>query len=125
MGTAAGRRSGSGARFALIAITVLALLGAVWFFVLKGEDQAPDSAMPSEGTVEAAEQTDASSAPVAPSKDGPVETFEVFAPKDPFTPLVSVAAASGATADTTGSGSADGTGASGGTAAGNDIGVTP
>ena len=122
MGTRVVRRSGSGARIALIGIGLLALVAAVWFFVLKGENQAQDGAMPSNLTGEAAPEPDASSAPVAPSKNGPVETFEVFAPKDPFTPLVSVAAASGATANSTGSGSTDGTGTSGGTAAGNDIG---
>ncbi|MDQ3619512.1 MAG: hypothetical protein M3391_05205 [Actinomycetota bacterium] len=122
MGSPEVRRSGNGSRVALIVIGVLVLLAAVWFFVLKGENQAQESALPSDRTVEAAPEPDASTPPVAPTKNGPVETFEVFAPKDPFTPLVSVAAASGATADTTGSGSTDGASTAGGTAAGNDIG---
>ena len=129
MGTPAGavrvRRRASGTRIALTAIGVLALGAAVWFLVLKGEGQPQASPMPSDGSVEAAPGSDGSTEPVAPNKSGPVETFEVFAPKDPFEPLVSVAAASGGTTDATGSRSTDGTGTSGGlgrTADGGDIG---
>ncbi len=115
----------SGSTIALIALGVLALGAAVWFFVLKGEDQPEASSMPSDGTVEVAPGPEASTEPVAPNENGPVETFEVFAPKDPFRPLVRVAAASGATTGRTGSGSTDGTGTSGslgGAAAESDIG---
>ena len=128
MGTRAAanaRRRASGSQIVVIAIAVLSLVAAVWFFMLKNENQPEASPMPSDGTVEAATGAEVSTEPVAPSKNGPVETFEVFAPKDPFTPLVSVAAASGATADTTRSGSTDGTGTSGGpgrTAGDSDIG---
>nr|MBA2601233.1 hypothetical protein [Actinomycetota bacterium] len=120
-----GRRKASGSRTAVIAIGVLSLVAAVWFFALKGENQPEAGPMTSDGTVEAAVGAELSTEPVAPNRSGPVETFEVFAPKDPFTPLVRVAAASGPNGDTTRSGSTDGPGTSGGlgrTAADSDIG---
>ena len=76
------RRTPSRARNALLGIGVLALFAAVWFLVLSGDDRPPSSA---------ARHEVAGGAPgalAAPAQDGPVETFEVFAPKDPFQPLV-------------------------------------
>ena len=79
----------------LAVLGVLLVLVLLWFFFLRSDDDA------AEGVA-----TTATPAPVAtptpedPSTaDGgkrPVETFEVFAPKDPFDPLVSASAGAAA-----------------------------
>ena len=79
------RRTPSRALTALLGIGVLALLAAVWFVVLP-EDDRPASPAAHEDDIGAAPGT-----PAAPVEDGPIETFEVFAPKDPFQPLVATA----------------------------------
>jgi len=100
------RRNINGVQIALLALVVVVLLGAVWFFFLKGDAEpevvaetppVAEAAPPSvdEGVVE-----DPEGEARAPGK-GPKETTEVFAPKDPFEPLISPAGA--ATTDTSGS----------------------
>ncbi len=73
---------------ALIAAIAVVLLAIVYFLFLRGgEEPAPP---PAPAPAPAAE----SPAPVETDRDKkPVETFEVFAPKDPFEPAVTVAAA--------------------------------
>ncbi len=105
------------ALIALIVGGVLLLLVLVWFFLLRSDEAEVDTSAPAPAPVEEeAEEPKVTS----PGKKGPVETFEVFAPKDPFDPLISASAASGGTTDTTGT-AGDTAGAAGdGTATGGD-----
>ena len=80
------RRTPSRARTTFLGIGVLALLAAVWFLVLPGDERAPQGAARDEVST-----GDDPRALAAPTEDGPIETFEVFAPKDPFEPLVMAA----------------------------------
>lgn len=92
----------------LIAAAVLLLLLLLWVFVLGGEDDVvEDSAAPSPAPVAS---TPAEEEVESPGRSAPVETFEVFAPKDPFDPLVSAATGGGATAGTAGQTTAGTTG---------------
>ena len=94
------RRTPSRARTALVGIGVLALLAVVWFLVLPGDDSGTPSATGRAG-IEGGSGAGASGDLAAPTEDGPIETFEVFAPKDPFEPLVM--AANGGTNGSSGS----------------------
>ena len=96
------RRTPFRARTALVGIGVLALLAAGWFLVLPGDDSEASRDSGSAG-IEVGSGADGSGALAAPGADGPIETFEVFAPKDPFEPLV-MAATSGGTKGSSGSG---------------------
>ncbi len=84
-------RSIGGAQVALAAGGILLLLVVLWFLFLRGGDEDPVVTAP---VAPAPESTPVE--PVEPQGNGkgpgkgPVETFEVFAPKDPFKPLVTV-----------------------------------
>ena len=80
---------------------VLALLAAVWFLVLPGDDSGAPLATGRAG-IEGGSGAGTSGELAAPTENGPIETFEVFAPKDPFEPLVMVA--NGGTSGSSGSG---------------------
>ena len=97
------RRIPSRARTALLGIGGLALLAAVWFLVLPEDDGTAPRPTAHEDNIGAAPGT-----PAAPVEDGPIETFEVFAPKDPFQPLVT--AAKGATSGSSDPRKSDGDG---------------
>lgn len=101
------------AQVAGVILGVLLLLLLVWFLFLRGEDEpAATTAVPAPATTtEPEEEVD------APSRQDPVETFEVFAPKDPFDPLISAA-----TEGAAGGGESAGEGEV--TAGGGDTGVT-
>ena len=97
-------RSINNTQIALAAGGVLLLLVVLWFVFLRGggEDPAVESA-PAPPPVEL--DTDPVP-PVVPGDGkgddkGPVETFEVFAPKDPFRPLVTANADPGTDPGTT------------------------
>ena len=112
------RRGLTGAQIALVVLGVIAILVALWFFVLNGggaEDEAAAPPAPAAPEPEPEPEPEPSEAPTEPKKNGPVETFEVFAPKDPFKPLVAetTATSGGTTAEDTGGG-----GETGGTTAG-------
>ena len=85
-------RNVNSAQIALAAGGVLLLLVILWFVFLRGgdEDSALESA-PAPPPVEASplEPVDPGDAGGPDGGKGPVETFEVFAPKDPFKPLIS------------------------------------
>ncbi len=121
------------AQAALAAAGVLLLLVVLWFVFLRGDD---DSALeetapvppPVTQPVEPAEPPDKD----GPGK-GPVETFDVFAPKDPFKPLLVADGGTGtetpgepgtgdgdATGD--GTGTDDGTGGANGGGGGESVG---
>jgi hypothetical protein len=87
-------RSVNNAQIALAAGGVVLLLVVVWFLFLRGgdEDSALESAPappPVEG--EPLVPVDPGDTNKPDGGKGPVETFEVFAPKDPFKPLISAA----------------------------------
>lgn len=92
----------AGTQIALAVLGVLLLLALVWFFLLRGdgddtETVTADPAPVTQETPEPAEEDTSDDA----GRDAPVETFEVFAPKDPFDPLVSPATAGGTATTTT------------------------
>ncbi len=100
------RRNINGVQISLVALVVVVALGAAWFFFLKG-DAEPEVAAETPPVTESApapsDETRPEGQQQAQNKPGrgPRETTEVFAPKDPFEPLISPAGA--ATTDTSGS----------------------
>ncbi len=78
---------------------VLVLLFLVWFMFLRADDAEVESVAPAPAPAVTPEPEETVE---PPKKNGPVETFEVFAPKDPFDPLISAAAAEGTTGAATG-----------------------
>ena len=86
-------------RIALIALGLLLLLVVLWFLFLRGGPAEVPTALPTPAITEVPPEEGVEE----PDKDrgkAPLETFEVFAPKDPFRPVVS-AASTGSTATTT------------------------
>ena len=69
--------------------------------MLPGDDSGAPRATGGPG-IEGGSGAGASGELAAPSENGPIETFEIFAPKDPFEPLVM--AANGGTNGSSGSG---------------------
>lgn len=113
------RRRGGPPQAALIALGVLALLALLWFLFFSGgdEDALEDAAVaPAPVASPEGSPTD------APDRSSPVETFEVFAPKDPFDPLISAATGGGGseTASEGGTATTDGDGAGGTTTTSGD-----
>lgn len=78
---------------------VLILLFLVWFMFLRADDAEVETGAPAPAPVATPEPEETVK---PPRRNGPVETFEVFAPKDPFDPLISAAVG-----DTTGPGTTD------------------
>lgn len=107
------RRFTPGRALALVA-GVLVLLLLVWFLFLRADDPEDEVVAPVPAPAAQTPEPEETVSPV--KKNGPVETFEVFAPKDPFDPLISAAPAGGAT---TGAETGAGTGAGTGTTDGN------
>lgn len=102
--TAPGRQDVTPQQLAIIGGVVLViLLGLVYFFFLRGDGEEEVATPPVAQGVPAPEET------APPEEDdgdadgdgGEVETFEVFAPRDPFDPLIS-AAGDGGIGDTGG-----------------------
>ena len=95
---------------AVVGALVVVLLAALWFLVLRdGSPEAESAAAPAtqEAPTPAPEPAPKNDKPAPRPGGGPVETFQVFAPRDPFEPLVSPetsgeAADTGATVDTGG-----------------------
>jgi hypothetical protein len=124
---------------AAIAVGLVVVLAAVWLLVLRSSP-APEPAAAPPPTPPTPEPQPAPKQPKAPPKagGGPVETFQVFAPRDPFDPLVSTSAGggttdtSGTTTDTSGStgittgtgGAPDTSGTTGGTTGGSGGGTS-
>ena len=87
-----GRQNVSRQQLAIIlGVLVVVLLGLVYFFFLRGGGEEDVAAPP---TVEGVPAPDETAPPEDEDEDdadeeGTVETFEVFAPRDPFEPLVS------------------------------------
>jgi len=91
------RRGITGAQAALVVLGLVVLLGALWFGFLRG-DGAETAALEPVAPAPAPVPTETEAAPAKKPGSGPIETFEVFAPKDPFRPLISAAASDGSTA---------------------------
>ena len=92
------RRSVTGAQAALVVLGLVALLVVLWFLFLRGgteEAAIPAPPAPTPALEPAPEET------AEPTRNRPLETFEVFAPRDPFRPLI-VASTTGTSAATTG-----------------------
>ena len=117
------RRSISGAQAALLVVGLVVLLGVLWFVFLRGGSEEAALTPPATTPTAAPEATEEPA--VEKPRKGPIETFEVFAPKDPFKPLISTATGStaGAVAPTTGTIGGDGNNTDPGTApsGGSDI----
>jgi hypothetical protein len=96
------RRQVSGRQLALILGGAVLLILLLWFLFLRGGDEentsaAPDTIPPA--TTPAPEETEGNGGEGAGKPGGgPVETFDVFAPKDPFDPLLSEDSGEGTTA---------------------------
>ncbi|MFN2525557.1 MAG: hypothetical protein ABR505_04745 [Actinomycetota bacterium] len=90
-------RNISGAQLALVVGGLVALLAVVWFFFLRGGGEEPVAEVPP--TVPVATPTPEPE-PTKGRKPGrgPIETFEVFAAKDPFEPLITPGAGGAAAA---------------------------
>ena len=95
---AGGGRNVTPVQIAIVVGALVVLLGLVWFFFLRGGGEEPAGPVappaapaPTEEPVDIDEPDDAD--------DAPVETFEVFAPRDPFEPLISAAGAGGGGGD--------------------------
>ena len=89
-------------------VVLVVLIGLVYFFVLRGDGEEELPPPPVAEGIPAPEDTPA---PVDEGidddddDDGRIETFEVFAPRDPFEPLISAASgAAGGGGDTTADG---------------------
>jgi hypothetical protein len=105
-------RSISNAQAGLAVGGVLVLLVLLWFLFLRGGDDPVEQAAPVAPPVTTpgtpVEPVDPPGDGKRPGK-GPVETFQVFAPKDPFKPLLTEATGDGTTppVDTDGDGVPD------------------
>lgn len=116
------RRSFTGAQAALVVVGLVVLLGLLWFVFLRGGSEEAALTPPATTPAPAPEVSEEPAA--EKPRKGPIETFEVFAPKDPFKPLISAASAGSSTAGApaaTGDGSATGGGSTGQPSGGSDI----
>jgi hypothetical protein len=77
----------SGAQAGFIVAGLVVVLGLLWFIFLRGGPAEPVALVPPVTTP--APVPEVTEKPGKAGK-GPLETFEVFAPKDPFKPLISL-----------------------------------
>lgn len=116
-------RSITGAQVALVVGVLIVVLGLLWLVFLREEPAVETAPAPAPiATPEVTPEPETTTKPGA----GPVETFEVFAPKDPFRPAIALGTGTGTattpttTTDTTagetgsGGGAVSGDGSSGG-----------
>ena len=120
-------RDASRNQVALVILGLVALLGVLWFVFLRGGSPETPAALPTPVITEAPE-VEPTEEPRKGGDKGRIETFEVFAPKDPFKPVISEATAgdTGTTVTTgapaTDTGTTDGTGGTTSPSGGSDIG---
>ena len=117
--TTEARRTPPASRIALVVGLLLLLLGALWFFLLRGEGEPVEAAAP---VAPAPVATPTVPAPgldpgAKEDKGGPVKAFQVFASRDPFEPLIDTSGGAGTTSDVSTTASVD-TGGSGDTGGG-------
>lgn len=116
-------------RVLLIVLGLLVLLALVYYLFLRSDPVTTEETAPPPTEAAAPEPTPSPSAPAKRNKRA-LETFEIFAPKDPFRPLVLAVAdgtvtgapAPGAGAAAPGTGDGTGTTAAGGSARSGDSG---
>jgi hypothetical protein len=89
-----------------IAAGLVVLLVVAWLLVLRGSPESAPSgtgigAPPSEPAPAAAPERETQKKQAHKAGGGPVETFQVFAPRDPFDPLVSASSGGTGSASTT------------------------
>ncbi|MDQ3660153.1 MAG: hypothetical protein M3454_03660 [Actinomycetota bacterium] len=100
------------AQIAMLVGALIVVLALVWFFFLRGGGEpvepqvSPTPATTDDGAAAAGNESDDEGAAQEDGKiDGkkkePVETFELFASKDPFEPLIDATPAAGTTAPST------------------------
>lgn len=99
----------AGSQLAIVVGLLVAVLVAMWFFFLRGGDEEPTAVVPAPVITEGAPVPEPVPVKKPNKGKGPVETFELFAAKDPFEPLVDPNAGTGAS----GSGTTTGTGEGG------------
>jgi hypothetical protein len=119
------KRQVGGRQLVLILGGVLVLVLLLWFLFLRGGDEEPTTAappVPPPATTPAPDAGEDGGDEEGKPGGGPVETFEVFAPKDPFDPLLTedVGGGTGETTETTDSGDTTGTDTTGTTDTGTD-----
>ena len=83
-------RNVSGTQAAAVVVGLVLLLAVAWFFFLRGGNDEAALIAPPVVTPAPVASPEASEEPIERPGKGPLETFEVFAPKDPFRPLISV-----------------------------------
>ncbi|HWC14934.1 MAG TPA: hypothetical protein VG929_10125 [Actinomycetota bacterium] len=88
-----GRTGVTATQVALLLVGMLAILGILWFLFLRGGDEPAPVTAPPVTTPSVVPEPEETADPDAKTPKAPLETFEVFAPKDPFRPLISQAAA--------------------------------
>ena len=89
-------------------VVLVVVLGLVYFFFLRGGGEEEIPPPPVAEGLPAPEETAPPEDEDDDDDDGRVETFEVFAPRDPFDPLISGAAGGGETDSTTDGATGDG-----------------
>ena len=99
------KRGVTSTQVALLVGGLVLILALVWFFVLRGGDEPADT-VPSTSTeapdLAPDDEPQAGAKEPAKPQKRPVETFELFASKDPFEPLIDpTAATTGTTTGTT------------------------
>lgn len=101
----AGRAGITPPQIAIVVGVLVVLLAAVYFLFLRGGGEEEVAPPPTGSAVPAPAPTpEPTETPGADDGESPVETFELFAPRDPFEPLVSAAGGGGVT---TGGGAVD------------------
>ena len=109
----------SRSQVALAAAGLLVLLVLLWFFFLRGGGDDTETSLPppppAPVTTAPPSPGPAEEPPLRKKGKGPVETFEVFAPKDPFKPLITEGAGGATTGgETTAPGETPADGTAGG-----------
>lgn len=95
------RREVTGRQAAMIVGGALVLLVLVWFLFLRGGGEEPTEDVAVPPPVETPTDLPTDDGPAGNGEEKPpVETFEVFAPRDPFDPLLTVDTETGGATDT-------------------------
>ena len=76
-------------------VVLVIVLGLLYFFVLRGDGAEEVVPPPTAEGVPAPTEAPPTEAPDDDDDDDEIETFEVFAPRDPFEPLISAAGGGG------------------------------
>jgi hypothetical protein len=99
------RRGTSGAVIALVILLLVLALVGIWYFLLRGDGEEVAAPTVPSAPAPTPEPTETAARPGR----RPVETFEVFAPKDPFRPAVALAGTGATPPPGTSGGTTDGT----------------